>query len=115
MAVGFEKALIKVDKEQEYQELRETIERVLDPGSAEKFLKRLARDGVRIRDFERVLGRKAIERVDDALRRSGKTASDLYQALTLSDQSQIREFYLLKLETIDVGLRHKFKKVFQYY
>jgi hypothetical protein len=113
--VGFEKALIKVEKEQEFQELRETMERVLAPGSAERFLKRLASDGLRIRDFEKVLDRKAIDRVDTVLKQSGKTAKQLYQGLTLSDQAQMREFYLLKLETVHVALRHKFKKLFQYY
>ena len=37
------------------------------------------------------------------------------EALTLSDQAQMREFYLSKLETVDQALRHKFKKLYQYY
>jgi hypothetical protein len=43
------------------------------------------------------------------------SAWQLYQALPLSDQAQMREFYLSKLETVDVALRHKFKKLYQYY
>jgi len=39
----------------------------------------------------------------------------LYQALPLSDQAQMREFYLSQLETVDIALRHKFKKLYQYY
>jgi hypothetical protein len=39
----------------------------------------------------------------------------LYKALTLSDQAQMREFYLSKLEGVEVALRHKFKKLYQYY
>ena len=115
MAVGFEKALIKVEKEREYQELREAIARALAPGGAERFLKQLASDGIRIRDFEKVLDRKAIDWVDDTLKQSGKTAKQLYQALTLSDQGQMREFYLLRIEEIEEALRHKYHKLFQYY
>jgi hypothetical protein len=39
----------------------------------------------------------------------------LYEGLPLSDQAQMREFYLSKLEAVDVGLRHRFKKLYQYY
>jgi hypothetical protein len=42
-------------------------------------------------------------------------AQELYQSLTLSDQAQMREFYLSKLEGVDSALRHKFKKLYQYY
>jgi hypothetical protein len=35
--------------------------------------------------------------------------------LTVSDQAQIREFYLSRIEEIDADLRHKFKKLYQYY
>ena len=39
----------------------------------------------------------------------------LYESLPVSDQAQMREFYLSKLETVDQALRHKFKKLYQYY
>ena len=47
--------------------------------------------------------------------KSDLSAWQLYQALPLSDQAQMREFYLSKLETVDTALRHKFKKLYQYY
>ncbi len=43
------------------------------------------------------------------------SAAQLYQALPVSDQAQMREFYLSKLEGVDMALRHKFKKLYQYY
>ena len=43
------------------------------------------------------------------------TRSKLYESLPVSDQAQMREFYLSKLETVDQALRHKFKKLYQYY
>jgi hypothetical protein len=42
-------------------------------------------------------------------------AQQLYQGLPVSDQAQMREFYLSKLEGVDIALRHKFKKLYQYY
>jgi hypothetical protein len=47
--------------------------------------------------------------------RADFSARQLYGSLTLSDQAQMREFYLSKLETLDNALRHKFKKLYQYY
>jgi hypothetical protein len=61
------------------------------------------------------LEKQAIEHVDSALKQSGKSAKALYEGLPLSDQGQMREFYLSKLEQVEPTLRHKFHKVFQYY
>ena len=47
--------------------------------------------------------------------RADLSARQLYASLTLSDQAQMRELYLSKLETVDITLRHKFKKLYQYY
>jgi hypothetical protein len=113
--VAFEKALIKVENEREFSELREAIERALAPGNVEKFLKRLAGKGIRIRDFEAVLEGKAIERAGGVWKQSGSSAKALCDALTVSDQAQMREFYLLRIEEIEPALRHRFHKLFQYY
>lgn len=113
--MGFEQATIKVEKETVFAELRAAIERAFSSGVVEKLLKKLESRGIRIRDFDSVLEKHVIEQVDTALRDARKTAKGLYEELTVSDQAQMREFYLSKLETVDTGLRHKFKKVFQYY
>jgi hypothetical protein len=113
--VGFEQATIKIEKEAPFGELKASVERALARANVEKFLKRLDSRGIRIRDFDSVLNKQALEAVDTELRRAGKTAKSLYGELTVSDQAQMREFYLSKLETIDIVLRHKFKKLFQYY
>ena len=63
-------------------------------------------------DFDAVLTAKILE---DAAGRSPVSAQALYQSLTLSDQAQMREHYLSKLEGVDIALRHKFKKLYQYY
>jgi hypothetical protein len=113
--VGFEQATIKIEKEAPFGELRASVERALGPSNVAKFLKRLDSRGIRIRDFDSLLGKQVLEAVDAELKKAGKTAKSLYGELTVSDQAQMRELYLSKLETIDTELRHKFKKLFQYY
>jgi hypothetical protein len=111
MTVGFEQATIKVEKEQEFGALQAAVEQAFLPQVAEKFLKQMDRKGVRVRDFNGVLAKKVLESVV-----GGKLdATQLYSSLTLSDQAQMRELYLSKLETVDIALRHKFKKLYQYY
>jgi hypothetical protein len=113
--LGFEQATIKVEKEAVFAELRSAIDRAFSSGVVEKLLKRLDSRGIRVRDFDSVLDRQVIEHADVALRDARKTAKGLYQELTVSDQGQMREFYLSKLEAVDTALRHKFKRVYQYY
>jgi hypothetical protein len=113
--VSFEQATIKVEKEAPFAELKASIEKVLASGRVEKFLKRIEGQGVRIRDFDVVLTRQALEFVDGGLQKAGKTAKGLYQELTVSDQAQMREFYLSRIEKVEEALRHKFRKVYQYY
>ena len=108
MTVVFEKAAIKVEKAQEYAKLQAAIEQAFLPDKVEQFLKQLDRKGIRVRDLDAVLAKKVFDS-------EHVNAQQLYQALTLSDQAQIRELYLSKLETVDVALRHKFKKLYQYY
>jgi len=109
--VGFEQATIKVEKQQEFGALQAAVEQAFLPQVVEKFLKQMDRKGVRVRDFDGVLARKVLESVV-----AGKLdAMQLYSSLTLSDQAQMRELYLSKLEMVDIALRHKFKKLYQYY
>jgi hypothetical protein len=111
-AVGFEQAAIKIDKAEEFGQLRRAVEEALSPEKVEGFLKRLRRGGIRIRDFDAVLVTKTLEATTG---RADFSARQIYGSLTLSDQAQIREFYLSRLETVDLALRHKFKKLYQYY
>jgi hypothetical protein len=113
--MGFEQATIKVEREKEFEELQGIIARVLSPGTMERFLKRLNRDSLRVRDWDAVLAKSVFEKVDEELAKSGKTARSLYGSLTVSDQAQMREFYLSKIEQVDAALRHRFKKLYQYY
>jgi hypothetical protein len=113
MRVGFEQATIKIQKEEEFAKLQAAVEQAFLPEKTERFLKQLSRKEIRVRDFDGVLAARALE--DAAGSAAGLSAWHLYQALPVSDQAQMREFYLSKLEGIDSRLRHKFKKLYQYY
>ena len=110
--MGFEQATIKIEKEKEYEELKAAVARAFGVEQVEKFLKRLHREGVRVRDWDSVLAQRVLEHVAD-----GKTsaARELYEALPVSDQAQIREFYLSRIEQVEPGLRTRFHKLYRYY
>ena len=109
--MGFEQAGIKVEKEKEFGQLKESLIRIFAAGKIEDFLKQLTKKGIRIRDFDLVLASGALEQVDDQVTGARK----LYESLSLADQGLIREFYLLKIEEVDSGLRSKFQKLYRYY
>jgi hypothetical protein len=113
ITVGFEQATIKVQRQEEFGRLQAVIEQTFLPENVERFLKQLDRKGIRVRDFDGVLAARVFEAVSKG--KSDTSTWQFYQALTLSDQAQIREFYLSKLETVDTALRHRFKKLYQYY
>jgi len=107
--MAFEQAAIKVEKAQEYARLQAAVEQAFAPSKVEQFLKQMDRKGIRIRDFDALLAQRVLDG------NTAQNAQQLYQSLTMSDQAQMRELYLSKLEGIDTALRHKFKKLYQYY
>ena len=109
--MAFEQATIKVEKQPEFAKLQAAVEQGFRPDRAEKFLKQLDRKGIRVRDLDAILNEKVLEQFGE----QGLSAKQLYDSLPVSDQAQMREFYLSKLEAVDVALRHKFKKLYQYY
>jgi len=113
MMVSFQPTVIRVEKEKEFEELRGAIHRALGPERVEKFLKQVRRSGARIRQLEVILAAGVFEKVDDTLAKLG--AQKLYQALTVSDQAQMREFYLSQVEEVDSGMRTKFQQLYRYY
>ena len=111
----FQQAAIRIEKLEEFEQLHSAIARIFAPGAVERFFRLLQRKGVPVRDFHRVLREKLLEKSDATLAKSGKTAQQLYDALTLSDQAQMREFYLTTLEAVDQPLRERFNKLYRYY
>jgi hypothetical protein len=111
--VSFQQAAIRIEKEKEFEELRSAIDRAFGSEVIEKFLKQVRKSGARIRDLEAILARGVFEKVDDTLAKLG--AQTLYRALTVSDQAQMRELYLTRVEEVDPGLRRKFQQLYRYY
>ena len=113
--VGFEQAGIAIERPEQYEALRSAVERVFSAANVEGFLKKLVSNSVNVRDFETVLKKKLLEQVDSGLAKSGTTALALWQQLTVADQGQMREFYLTRLEELDLALRQKYNKIYRYY
>ena len=110
--MAFEQAAIKVEKEKEFEQLKAAINRALSFENVQKYLKRVSKAGIRVRDFDSVLAKGILEAVDQ---QRGQKAASLYSILTISDQAQIKEYYLFKVEETAPELRAKFHKLYQYY
>ena len=113
--IPFQQPTLGVEKPEEFAQLQSALDRVFATGSVERLLRLLQRKGIPIRDFDRVLREKLLEQADKALGSSGKSARQWYDAVSVSDQAQIREFYLTALEAVDLSLREKFKQLYRYY
>jgi hypothetical protein len=113
--MAFEQAQIPVRKTEEFEQLQAAIERAFAAGNIEKLLERIQGAKVRIREFEKALDKRVFEAVDPTLAQSGRSAKQLYSALTLSDQALMREFYLEGVEKVDPSIRRRFQKVYRYY
>ena len=112
--MGFEQAAIRIEKEKEFAQLKDAMARVLG-NEVESFLRRLQKKSIRVRDFDLLLASGILEDIDEPLAKSGKTARQWYQELSLTDQAQLREFYLSQIEQVDPALRTKFHKIYRYY
>jgi hypothetical protein len=108
----FEQAAIKVEREREFGDLKAAIEKAFAADRVAKFLKVLDGRAIRVRDLDALFAADAIDRATGD--KVGTTRS-LYRSLPVSDQAQVREFYLSKIEEVDPALRAKFHKLYQYY
>jgi hypothetical protein len=108
----FEQGVIKVEKEREFGELKAEIERAFAADRSAKFLKELEKRKIRVRDLDAVF---AADAIDKASGDKAGTARALHGELAVSDQAQVREFYLSKIEEVDREVRAKFHKLYQYY
>jgi hypothetical protein len=101
----FEQATIAVQDEQGYAQLHALIDAAFDLRDVEVFLSRTVKSGLRIRNFESVLGRGLL----------GKQASGLYEALPSSDQGLTRERYLTLVEAVPAELRQRYFRAYASY
>ncbi len=110
--MAFEQGVIKVEKEREFGDLKAAMEKAFAAERVTKYLKELDSRKIRVRDLDAAFAAGAI---DAAAGGKAGTARSLYGALPVSDQAQMREFYLSKIEEVDPALRAKFHKLYQYY
>jgi hypothetical protein len=110
--VIFEPGVIKVEKEREFSDLKTAMEKAFAADRVTKYLKVLDRRSIRVRNLDAVFAADAIDAVTGD---KAGTARSLYGSLPVSDQAQMREFYLSKIEEVDPALRAKFHKLYQYY
>ena len=108
----FEAGVIKIEKEREFGDLKAAIEKAFGAERVAKYLKGLDSRKIRIRNLDSVF---AADLIDRATGDKAGTARSLYGSLPVSDQAQMREFYLSKIEEVDPALRAKFHKLYQYY
>ncbi len=108
----FVPGVIKVEKEREFGELKAAIEKSFSADRVTKFLKALESKKIRVRNLDAVFAEDVI---DTGAGSKAGTARSLHSSLPISDQSQVREFYLSKIEEVDAAVRAKFHKLYQYY
>jgi hypothetical protein len=110
--VIFEPGVIKVEKEREYADLKNAIEKSFTAERVGKYLKALDSRKIRIRNLDAIF---AADMIDAGAGNKAGTARSLHESLPVSDRAQIRELYLSKIEEVDPALRLKFQKLYQYY
>jgi len=112
VTVKFEQGVIKVENAREFGDLKAAMEKAFSADRVAKYLKELDSRNLRIRNLDAVF---AVDAIDRATGDKPGTARSLYGSLPVSDQAQMREFYLSKIEEVDSALRAKFHKLYQYY
>ena len=110
--MAFEQATIKIDNEQAFGELKAALNKVFAADHVTAYLKKLSSQSIRIRDWDAILAAGTIDVIAET--KLG-AARSIYQSLTVSDQGQMREFYLSKIEEVDMAVRARFPKLYQYY
>jgi hypothetical protein len=101
----FEKPVLEVEDGPSYDVVRSAIQAAFAPAAADRFLKRVETQRLRVRDFESVLGKGLL----------GQEAIAVYGRLGNLDRGQIRELYLASVEHVAPELRAKFLKIYAYY
>ena len=107
--MAYTQAQLKVGNEAAFAEFQSVLEAAFGAANVEAFLKSVGKKGLRVRQFEQVRDAGLLDRF-----RGGKSVRELWDALAVSDQSQVRERYLTKLEEVAPEVRQKFATLYQY-
>jgi hypothetical protein len=101
----YERPALAIEDAATFAEVKSAIESKFAAGSVESFLKSLAKNNLRIREFEDVAKAGKL----------GPSTGAQYAKLPVGDQALIREFYLASLEQVEQSLRDKYFKIYAYY
>jgi hypothetical protein len=107
---GFQQAPIAVHNQESFEALKQCIDRAFAATGVESFLKKVSKADLPIRRFERILERRMLDE-----RKAERSGWVLYQSLSTSDQGQIREHYLTRVEEVEGSLRNKYQKIYRYW
>ena len=106
--MNFEQAGIAVQSA-EFEKLKAIVNSALTE-NAEKFLGSVESNGLLIRQYEQILQKGLLNKAV----KGAESAQELYGKMPASDQGQMREFYLTRLEQVEPALRQKYKKIYRY-
>ena len=101
----FEQAVLTVQDPAVFTEVQHSLERVFAPAEVAKFLRKVDKAKLRVRNFEGAL-KLGLLGIETPVR---------YEALGDSDRGQVREQYLRLVEQVSSELRAKYLKVYAYY
>jgi hypothetical protein len=101
----FEQAVIPIQDEETFAEVRHALDEAFAPAGVARFLRKVAGARLRIRQFEAVLASGLL----------GAPAQEAYAALGDADRGQIREQYLRRVEQVAPEVRQKFFRLYASY
>jgi hypothetical protein len=107
----FEQATIPVQDEQGFQKLKQMMLSALSKQNVERYLKAVQKSGTDLRAFEAQLQRGVW---DSFWGEQGSKPVETYQKLPVSDQGQVREFFLTQIEEVGGDVRRRYQKLFRY-
>ena len=101
----FEQAVIPVQDEKTFAEVRQALDDAFAPAHVSGFLRKVSGAKLRVRQFEAILGQGIL----------GKPAQASYAKLGDADRGQIREQYLRRIEQVAPEVRQKFFRLYAQY
>src|SRR6266446_9446180 len=107
--MAFEQASIAIQSA-EFERWKDLISKALNKDNVSKFMKSIESNGLLVRHFEEILNKGLLNKIISG----SDSALELYKKMPASDQGQMREFYLTRIEEVDIEVRRKFQKIYAY-
>jgi hypothetical protein len=107
--MAFEQASIAIQST-EFEKLKDLISKALNKDNVSKFMKSIESSSLLVRHFEEILNKGLLNKIMSG----SDSALELYKKMPASDQGQMRELYLTRIEEVDIEVRRKFQKIYAY-